>query len=177
MNNKLLELIDRLANNHAWSLEEYEYLIKNRNPEVVQYAKQKAVTIRKQIFGNKVYIRGLIEISNICKNDCLYCGIRCSNKTCERYRLSEEDILECCEEGYQLGFHTFVLQGGEDAYFSDDVLCHLLETMKSKYPDCAITLSLGERSKESYVRLFQAGANRYLLRHETADQHLSLIHI
>ena len=171
MNNKLLELIDRLANNHALSLEEYEYLIKNRNPEVVQYAKQKAVTIRKQIFGNKVYIRGLIEISNICKNDCLYCGIRCSNKTCERYRLSEEDILECCEEGYQLGFHTFVLQGGEDAYFSDDVLCHLLETMKSKYPDCAITLSLGERSKESYVRLFQAGANRYLLRHETADQH------
>lgn len=171
MNNKLLELIDSLANNHALSLEEYEYLIKNRNPEVVQYAKQKAVTIRKQIFGNKVYIRGLIEISNICKNDCLYCGIRCSNKTCERYRLSEEDILECCEEGYQLGFHTFVLQGGEDAYFSDDVLCHLLETMKSKYPDCAITLSLGERSKESYVRLFQAGANRYLLRHETADQH------
>lgn len=171
MNNKLLELIDRLANNHALSLEEYEYLIKNRNPEVVQYAKQKAVTIRKQIFGNKVYIRGLIEISNICKNDCLYCGIRCSNKTCERYRLSEEDILECCEEGYQLGFHTFVLQGGEDAYFSDDVLCHLLETMKSKYPDCAITLSLGERSKESYARLFQAGANRYLLRHETADQH------
>ncbi len=160
-----------MANNHALSLEEYEYLIKNRNPEVVQYAKQKAVTIRKQIFGNKVYIRGLIEISNICKNDCLYCGIRCSNKTCERYRLSEEDILECCEEGYQLGFHTFVLQGGEDAYFSDDVLCHLLETMKSKYPDCAITLSLGERSKESYVRLFQAGANRYLLRHETADQH------
>lgn len=171
MNNKLLELIDRLANNHALSLEEYEYLIKNRNPEVVQYAKQKAVTIRQQIFGNKVYIRGLIEISNICKNDCLYCGIRCSNKTCERYRLSEEDILECCEEGYQLGFHTFVLQSGEDAYFSDDVLCHLLETMKSKYPDCAITLSLGERSKESYVRLFQAGANRYLLRHETADQH------
>lgn len=160
-----------MANNHALSLEEYEYLIKNRNPEVVQYAKQKAVTIRKQIFGNKVYIRGLIEISNICKNDCLYCGIRCSNKTCERYRLSEEDILECCEEGYQLGFHTFVLQGGEDAYFSDDVLCHLLETMKSKYPDCAITLSLGERSKESYVRLFQAGANRYLLRHETVDQH------
>lgn len=160
-----------MANNHALSLEEYEYLIKNRNPEVVQYAKQKAVTIRKQIFGNKVYIRGLIEISNICKNDCLYCGIRCSNKTCERYRLSEEDILECCEEGYQLGFHTFVLQGGEDAYFSDDVLCHLLETMKSKYPDCAITLSLGERSKESYARLFQAGANRYLLRHETADQH------
>lgn len=160
-----------MANNHALSLEEYEYLIKNRNPEVVQYAKQKAVTIRKQIFGNKVYIRGLIEISNICKNDCLYCGIRCSNKTCERYRLSEEDILECCEEGYQLGFHTFVLQGGEDACFSDDVLCHLLETMKSKYPDCAITLSLGERSKESYVRLFQAGANRYLLRHETADQH------
>ena len=171
MNNKSLELIDRLANNHALSLEEYEYLIKNRNLEVVQYAKQKAVTIRQQIFGNKVYIRGLIEISNICKNDCLYCGIRCSNKICERYRLSEEDILECCEEGYQLGFHTFVLQGGEDAYFSDDVLCHLLETMKSKYPDCAITLSLGERSKESYVRLFQAGANRYLLRHETADQH------
>lgn len=171
MNNKSLELIDRLANNHALSLEEYEYLIKNLNPEVVQYAKQKAVTIRQQIFGNKVYIRGLIEISNICKNDCLYCGIRCSNKTCERYRLSEEDILECCEEGYQLGFHTFVLQSGEDAYFSDDVLCHLLETMKSKYPDCAITLSLGERSKESYVRLFQAGANRYLLRHETADQH------
>lgn len=177
MNNKLLELIDQLASYHSLSLEEYEYLIKNRNLEVVKYAKQKAMTVRQQIFGNKVYIRGLIEISNICKNDCLYCGIRCSNKTCQRYRLSQEEILECCEEGYQLGFRTFVLQGGEDTYFSDDVLCHLLKTIKLKYPDCAITLSLGERSKESYIRLFQAGANRYLLRHETADQqHYQKLH-
>lgn len=116
-------------------------------------------------------MRGLIEISNHCKNDCLYCGIRRSHTDITRYRLTPEEILQCCSQGYDLGFRTFVLQGGEDTWFTDDRLCHLVSTIRSQYPDCAITLSLGERSRQSYQRLFDAGADRYLLRHETADPH------
>jgi len=170
MNNRLYEVIDLLAEQHSLSLSEYEYLLENRTSEVAQYLAKKAVEVRKQIYGNSVFIRGLIEINNICKNDCLYCGIRRSNKTCERYRLSPDEILECCEEGYSLGFRTFVMQGGEDAYFSDEVVCDIIRRIKEKYSDCAVTLSLGERSKDSYRKLFEAGANRYLLRHETADE-------
>lgn len=128
--------------------------------------------IREDYYGTDVYIRGLIEISNYCKNDCLYCGIRKSNTECERYRLTEQDILDCASEGYALGFRTFVLQGGEDPYFTDKRLVHLLFALKSAYPDCAITLSLGERSRESYQALFNAGADRYLLRHETVCEPL-----
>ena len=124
-----------------------------------------------------MYVRGLIEISNICKNDCLYCGIRRSNKTCERYRLSEDDILSCCDDGYSLGFRTFVLQGGEDMYFTDEVVCGIVSRIKEKYPDCAVTLSLGERSRESYRAMYDAGADRYLLRHETAcEEHYKKLH-
>lgn len=170
MSDRVYELIDLLAEQHSLSLLEYEYLLENRTSEVAEYLAQKAVEVRKQIYGNSVFIRGLIEISNICKNDCLYCGIRRSNQSCERYRLTSDEILECCDEGYSLGFRTFVMQGGEDAFFSDEVVYDIIHQIKEKYPDCAVTLSLGERSKESYKKLFEAGANRYLLRHETADE-------
>jgi len=177
MNKKLLLLIDLLCEKHSLTISEYEELVRDRDDESYKYLTEKAVAARKQIYDNKVFIRGLIEISNICKNDCLYCGIRRSNKSCERYRLSSDEILECCDEGYLLGFRTFVMQGGEDSYFSDDVMCEIIQRIKVKYPDCAVTLSLGERSFESYKRLFESGADRYLLRHETADsKHYSLLH-
>lgn len=175
--NKAIELIDKLSIQHSLTLEEYKYLIDNRNDAVSDYLRDKAEKLRQEVYGNKVYIRGLIEFSNICKNNCLYCGIQSSNKNCERYRLTKEEILECCKEGYILGFRTFVLQGGEDMYFDDDILCDIVSSIRNRYPDCAITLSIGERTKESYQRLFEAGANRYLLRHETADQdHYEKLH-
>ncbi len=167
--NKIYELIDKLERDRSLTLEEYRTLIEGLSPEVAAYAAEKARAVREAIYRKDVYIRGLIEVSNICKNDCLYCGIRKSNTACERYRLDEEQIMACCEEGYALGFRTFVMQGGEDGYFTDDRLCALIRTIKERYPDCAVTLSLGERSRESYQRLFDAGADRYLLRHETAD--------
>ena len=107
----------------------------------------------KGVYGNRIFVRGLVEISNICKNDCLYCGIRRGNGNCVRYRLTEEEILSCCAEGYALGYRTFVLQGGEDGYYTDDRLCALVREIKTRYPDCAVTLSLGERSRESYQPL------------------------
>lgn len=177
MMSKVFELIDRLESCHSLSVEEYRYLIDNYSETAADYAAKKAVNLRHSIYGKDVYIRGLIEISNICKNNCLYCGIRRDNRECSRYRLSEEDILACCKEGYALGFRTFVLQGGEDQHFTDEVLCRLLREIKMLYPDCAVTLSLGERSKESYQRLYTAGADRYLLRHETADKdHYEKLH-
>lgn len=173
----MIKLINKLEKNHSLSIEEYRLLIDNRNDEYAKLLAEKAVKIRKEIYQNDIYIRGLIEISNICKNDCLYCGIRGSNRYCERFRLSEEQILSCCENGYSLGFRTFVLQGGEDMYFSDDVICCIVFKIKEKFPDCAITLSLGERGFESYKRLYEAGADRYLLRHETADKaHYEKLH-
>ncbi len=172
MKNNLYSLIDKLEENHSLSCDEYELLLNNRTSELFEYAAKKAVQARTKVYGNKVYIRGLIEVSNICKNDCLYCGIRHSNKNCSRYRLNEEEIMSCCEEGYLLGFRTFVLQGGEDPFFTDEYLCGLISKIKTKFPDCAVTLSLGERSFESYKALFEAGADRYLLRHETADPDL-----
>lgn len=164
------KLIDKLSENHSLSLDEYKALVENFDDDIRLYAQNKADEQRRKIYGNKVFIRGLLEISNICKNDCLYCGIRASNKNCTRYRLSKEDILSCCEEGYKIGFRTFVMQGGEDMHFSDDVMCDIISEIKKRYPDCAVTLSLGERSKESYQKLFDAGADRYLLRHETATK-------
>lgn len=173
----MIELINKLEKEHSLSLAEYEYLIKNRNEQTARLLAEKAVEARRSVYGNDVYIRGLIEISNICKNGCLYCGIRNGNKNCERYRLTKEQILSCCDEGYPLGFRTFVLQGGEDPFFTDDVVCDIVESIKSRYPDCAVTLSLGERSYDSYKRLFDAGADRYLLRHETADEeHYKKLH-
>ncbi|MDD4722849.1 MAG: [FeFe] hydrogenase H-cluster radical SAM maturase HydE, partial [Acidaminococcaceae bacterium] len=128
-------------------------------------------------FQNKIYIRGLIEFTNYCKNDCYYCGIRCSNNNAKRYRLTKEEILSCCHNGYELGFRTFVLQGGEDAFFSDKVMVAIISAIKTAHPDCAITLSIGERSLSSYKAMFAAGADRYLLRHETVTpSHYALLH-
>ncbi|MBQ8014819.1 MAG: [Clostridia bacterium] len=173
----MIDLINKLEAEHSLTLEEYEYLITNRNPQAAALLAEKAAKARRKIYGTDVYIRGLIEISNICKNDCLYCGIRAGNKSCERYRMTAEQILSCCENGYSLGFRTFVMQGGEDSFFSDEFMCGLIAEIKHRYPDCAVTLSLGERSFESYKRLFDAGADRYLLRHETADKaHYEKLH-
>ncbi len=133
--------------------------------------------IRRTHYGNKVYVRGLIEISNYCKNNCLYCGIRERNLSLSRYRLTKEDILSCAREGFDLGFRTFVMQGGEDDFFTDDFMCSVIYEIKSLYPDCAVTLSIGERSYESYKAMYDAGADRYLLRHETAsDIHYRRLH-
>ena len=173
----MITLIDKLEREHSLSLSEYQALIDNRTPALAEELAKRAVRVRQEIYGNTVYIRGLIEISNYCKNDCLYCGIRRSNPNCSRYRLSEADILACCEEGYALGFRTFVMQGGEDGYYTDERLVSLIHQIKTKYPDCAVTLSLGERSRDSYQKLFDAGADRYLLRHETAtDSHYATLH-
>lgn len=177
MNDNLLNLTDKLISSHSLSVEEYEYLIANRNAQVTERLREAAVSVRQERYGDSVFVRGLIEISNYCKNNCYYCGIRAANKACERYRLSAEQILGCCETGYNVGFRTFVLQGGEDPYYSDDFLCSLIAKIKQRYPDCAVTLSLGERSTESYQRLFDSGADRYLLRHETADKvHYEKLH-
>lgn len=175
--NKLFDIIDKLETTRSLSLEEYRSIIEGFSPEISEYTAKKAVEKRKSVYGNDVYIRGLIEVSNICKNDCYYCGIRRSNKKCERYRLTKEDILGCAKQGYELGFRTFVLQGGEDAVFTDEFLADIIKSLKSNHPDCAITLSLGERSFESYKTLKSAGADRYLLRHETADkEHYEKLH-
>ena len=171
------ELIHKLAQSHSLSLEEYERLITERDEESARLLKRLAVQERVRIYGHDVYVRGLIEISNICKNDCYYCGIRCSNTNCERYRLTPEQIISCADEGYDLGFRTFVLQGGEDSYFTDEILGRIIREIKQNHSDCAITLSLGERTRESYAYLREAGADRYLLRHETADKtHYSQLH-
>lgn len=172
-----MTLITRLIEKQSLSLQEYQRLIDCRTPEIANILAEQAVLARKKIYGNAVYVRGLIEISNYCKNDCLYCGIRRSNRRCARYRLSPDEILLCAKEGYRLGFRTFVLQGGEDTFFSDRVLYELIQTLKKNHPDCAVTLSLGERGKESFRILREAGADRYLLRHETADrEHYQSLH-
>ena len=177
MNCRVAKLIEALAANHTLPLEDYEYLIQHRSDAAAEELGKRAVKVRQEIYGNSVYVRGLIEITNICKNNCLYCGIRRSNYSCQRYRLSEEQILSCCEEGYELGFRTFVLQGGEDRYFSDETVCRIVSRIKERYPDCAVTLSLGEKSRESYEKMYDAGADRYLLRHETADRdHYGKLH-
>lgn len=172
-----IEIIEKLDAVHTADNSELAQLISTITDNELEVLRQTAQKCAQKHFGNKVFIRGLIEISSICKNDCYYCGIRKSNKNAVRYRLSREQILNCCEKGYKLGFRTFVMQGGEDGYFTDDVLCDIIGSIKSKYPDCAVTLSLGERSRESYQRLYDAGADRYLLRHETANgEHYSKLH-
>lgn len=177
MNKRVETLLSTLAGQHCLETEEYLYLLQNRSEESREFAAELAREVREKIYGRDVYIRGLIEISNYCRNDCFYCGIRRGNASCERYRLEEADILQCCDIGYALGFCTFVLQGGEDAYYTDERLEQLIRLIKKKYPDCAVTLSLGERSRESYERLYAAGANRYLLRHETANpEHYAKLH-
>lgn len=165
----ILELIDKLEKQHQLTREEWIRLIAGRDEESTAYLFEKARYWQHKYFGNQVYSRGLIEFTNYCKNDCYYCGIRRSNRKVERYRLTKEQILECCKTGYTLGFRTFVLQGGEDGWFTQEKLEDIVSSIKKCYPDCALTLSIGERSFESYKRLFEAGADRYLLRHETAE--------
>lgn len=162
--------MERLCEEHSLPRQEYLYLLENNTEENREYAAGLARRVRERFYGKEVYIRGLIEISNYCKNDCFYCGIRKGNVTCKRYRLQEEEILQCCEAGYPLGFRTFVLQGGEDSFYTDERLEAIISKIKTKFPECAVTLSLGERSYQSYRRLYDVGADRYLLRHETADE-------
>ena len=170
-------LIDKLEKNQILSKEEFVRLLAISEKDDIDYLTERAKSVRDDIYGKRVFIRGLIEISNYCKNDCYYCGIRRSNKNAQRYRLSKEQILSCCENGYELGFRTFVMQGGEDAFFKDDVVCDIVSSIKERYPDCAVTLSLGERSTESYRKMKEAGADRYLLRHETFDNtHYNKLH-
>ena len=170
-------LIDRLERERDLSDAEFAALIECSDPQTLDYLAARARAVRDAHYGRKVYIRGLIEYSNYCKNDCLYCGIRRSNRNAERYRLSREQILDCCRAGYALGFRTFVLQGGEDPYFTDERAVSIVSAIRGEFPDCAITLSMGERGRESFQRLFDAGANRYLLRHETADcAHYARLH-
>lgn len=177
MEEQLQTLVDKLEAQNRLNREEWIQLIKGRTPELAQYIFEKARKIRQAYYGTDVYIRGLIEFTNYCKNDCYYCGIRRSNSKAHRYRLSEEQILRCCHQGYTLGFRTFVLQGGEDGYFTDERMVSLVKEIRKNYPDCAITLSIGERSYDSYLALFEAGADRYLLRHETWDEeHYRLLH-
>lgn len=163
-------LIEKLHQEHSLTLEEWRQLFGSYTEEDVIYAIDLARKTAVKNFGKKIYFRGIIEFTNFCKNDCYYCGIRKSNHKCRRYRLKPEEILECCQEGYENGFRTFVLQGGEDGWFNDERMCEIVSRIKADYPDCAVTLSLGERSRESYERLRNAGADRYLLRHETADE-------
>lgn len=170
-------LIDRLYKNQILSKEEFACLIEQRTEEDAQYLASLARKEAQKIYGTGVFPRGLIEFTNYCKNDCLYCGIRRSNPNVSRYRLTEEQILSACESGYELGYRSFVLQGGEDPYFDDERMVSIVSSMRKTYPDCAITLSLGERSAESYQALYKAGANRYLLRHETAtEDHYQHLH-
>ncbi|MCR5419228.1 MAG: [FeFe] hydrogenase H-cluster radical SAM maturase HydE [Lachnospiraceae bacterium] len=172
-----IELTDKLAAGDELSDEELGALIECEDREAGAYLTQKAIAVREKYYGKKVFIRGLIEFSSYCRNNCFYCGIRRDNKKAERYRLSKEQILSCCETGYRLGFRTFVLQSGEDPYFADEILCGIVRGIRMRFEDCAITLSVGERDRGSYEKLFAAGADRYLLRHETADEvHYGMLH-
>lgn len=171
------ELIERLERERDLTNAEFAVLLDQSSSADRDFLFERARAVRDAHYGRKVYIRGLIELTNYCKNDCLYCGIRKSNASCERYRLTKEQILSCCESGYALGFRTFVLQGGEDGWYTDERMTDIVRAMRQAYPDCAITLSLGERGRESFKRLYDAGANRYLLRHETADEaHYARLH-
>lgn len=170
-------LITRLAEGERLSKMEWKTLIAEGTPESDEILFSEARAVRHRYYGHDIYIRGLIEITNYCKNDCLYCGIRRSNCRAERYRMTEEQILSCCALGYRLGFRTFVLQGGEDPFFTDDRIVEVLRAIKKAYPECAVTLSIGEKPAESYARFREAGADRYLLRHETANRmHYGKLH-
>lgn len=174
---EMIKLINKLEEQRTLSREEFMNLLSNLSGEDVEYLRERARMTARKHFGNQIYTRGLIEFTNFCRNDCYYCGIRRSNRNVVRYRLTEEEILSCCKEGYELGFRTFVLQGGEDAGFTDEDLVILIKKIKTAYPDCALTLSIGEKSYESYLKYYEAGADRYLLRHETAnEEHYGKLH-
>ena len=168
-------LVDKLFETGDLSDDELKILIES--DEFNEPLAEAADIRRRENYGDKVYIRGLIEFTNYCRNNCYYCGIRRDNKKAERYRLTKDEILLCCDEGYKLGFRTFVMQGGEDPHYTDEMICDIVSKIKSRYPDCAVTLSIGEKPRESYQAFFDAGADRYLLRHETADpEHYGKLH-
>lgn len=171
------ELIEKLEQEQGLSKEEWMRLLEGRTPETTAFLMERARSVRERYYGKEVYIRGLIEFTNYCRNDCRYCGIRRSNPNAHRYRLTEEEILSCCREGYPLGFRTFVLQGGEDSWFTQEKMVSIIEKIKAEFPDCAVTLSIGERDKAEYEAYFRAGADRFLLRHETANEaHYRFLH-
>ena len=173
----LKNIAEKLIGEHTLLIEEWRYLLEHRDPETGELLRSAARRETDRVFGRQVYIRGLIEFTNICKKDCYYCGIRKSNPCTERYRLTEEEILACCEEGYEAGLRTFVLQGGEDGYFTEERICSLVNEIHTRYPDYAVTLSVGEWDKESYEKFYEAGAERFLLRQETANaEHYGKLH-
>ena len=177
LDKKTRELIDRLEDDHSLSEEEYKYLIEHESGEARDYIAPKARAVCDSVYGKEIYVRGLIEFSNYCRNNCYYCGIRGGNKNCERYRLTKDEILDRCRYGYKYGFRTIVLQSGEDMTYTDDVFCDIINAIKSEFPDIALTISIGERPYDTYKRYFDAGADRFLLRHETADEeHYNKLH-
>ena len=174
-----MNIAEKFINTHELTKEEYVELIRlaESDVQVREQLKEEAVRLQKKYYGTDVYTRGLIEFTNYCRNNCYYCGIRNGNRNAQRYRLTKEEILDCCANGHELGFRTFVLQGGEDAYFNDERMCEIIRSIKKEYPDCAVTLSLGERSEESYRVMHKAGADRYLLREETSvPEHYAMLH-
>jgi biotin synthase len=167
------KIIEKLTQEQFLSPEEFITLVDSGDEALHKQAR----FVCEKIFGNKIYLRGLIEFTNYCKNNCFYCGLRHGNSNTERYRLTKEDILECCEKGYESGIRTFVLQGGEDVHFTDEIMADIIRAIKCRYPDCAVTLSIGEREFNSLKLLREAGADRYLLRQETSDfEHYSTLH-
>lgn len=172
-----ISLIDKLRRKRHLSAEEYKSLLVCRDADALKHLQEEAREVTLQQFGNSIFIRGLIEITNRCRNNCYYCGIRKENLSVARYELTREEILDCCREGYALGFRTFVLQGGEAPTVKDDWITGTVAAIRREFPSCAITLSLGEKSREAYEQFFRAGANRYLLRHETRnEEHYRLLH-
>ncbi|UOW68894.1 [FeFe] hydrogenase H-cluster radical SAM maturase HydE [Paraclostridium bifermentans] len=165
-------IIEKLYETNDATKEELLYLLDNIDDESKKLLMKRAHETRMKYYGNKVYMRGLIELTSFCRKDCLYCGLRRHNKDAQRYRLNLDEVLECVRKGDKLGYKTFVLQGGEDAYFTDEKIIEIIKAIKSEFPHNAITLSLGERSYESYKKLYDAGADRYLLRHESASKDL-----
>ena len=169
------KLIDKLYKTSDLTADEYKEILSS--PDCDEYLAEKAREVAQSIFGKDVYIRGIIEFSNYCKNDCYYCGIRASNRHCERYRMTADEIIRCADSGYDIGFRTFVLQSGEDLTYSAEDVCYIVRTIKERHPDCAVTLSIGEKSREEYKAYFDAGADRYLLRHETYNEdHYGMLH-
>lgn len=171
------EVIKEVREKQNIDLQQLQVLLGAASMEDVNFLYSNAREVADEIYGKRVFKRGLIEFTNYCRNDCYYCGIRRSNATAERYRLEKETILDCCKKGYDLGYRTFVLQGGEDGYFTDERICEIVSEIHKAHPDCAITLSIGEKAKESYQKYYDAGANRYLIRHETAnEEHYGKLH-
>lgn len=169
---RVRDIIEKLFLTNDISSDETVFLIQNANDEDKRLVYDKALETKQRYYGKKVYMRGLIEFSNICSRNCLYCGLRAQNSNVDRYRLSKEEILECCRQGRNLGYFTFVLQSGEDPYYTIERMEDIIKAIKSEYPECALTLSIGERSFEEYKRMKDAGADRFLLRHETASRQL-----